>query len=393
MSIPIVPTVRHRYRVRLRTLLAMPVVSALGLYFWPFVVSPDYFTGDLEVPLEFVVVDAGDGRPIEGALVRVVDAFRDENATGSHSGRDGRARMRHGFAMRGVSRSYRRSGSVSFEDCWLEVSAAGYRSSTTTLLDFTGTRRDLDDPRPPVITVALREGMDPAPALGGIASTYYRGYGAPPDESLTILPDGRVAFRWTQSSGCSAFPARNLGFARLSDSVLILYFLLRDGQSPYKSNGEFGRTEFQTQVELLPVSWGQRTYLIPREEMLGFCNAINQGLEPRNQAEGLSYLRADDWKKDVAGWPELPAEWMPFLLREPVLGRILELMEGCRARVDLGSKVGIRTGMELSFQGERFPCRGTVIGVEPDSCIVALPEYSEERLKPGQMVGSRLFNQ
>jgi hypothetical protein len=393
MSNPIVPTTRHRYRIRLRTLLALPVMSALGLYLWPFVVSPDYFDGDLQIPLEFVVVDAGNGRPIERALVRVVDAFRDENVTDSHSGRDGRARMSHGFAMRGVSRSYRRSGSVSFEDCWLEVSATGHRSSTTTLLEFTGTRRDLDDPRPPLMTVALREGKDPAPALG-FAGTYDRGYGASPDESLTILPDGRVAFRWTQSSGCSAFSAKNLGFSRLTDGVLILNFLLRDGQSPYKSDGEFGRTEFQTQVEFLPVSWGQRTYLIPKEDMLGFCNAINQGLEPRNRAEGLSYLRADDWKKGVAGWPELPAEWMPFLLREPVLGTILELMEGFRARVDLGSKVGIRPGMELSVQGERlFPGRGKVMSVEPDSCIVALPEYSETRLKPGQMVGSRLFNE
>jgi len=392
MSIPIVQTRRRRYRIQLRTLLALPVVSALGLFLWPFVVSPDYLTGELEVALEFVVVDAGDGRPIEGALIRVVDAFRDDKVTASRSGRVGRAGMSHGFPMRGVRRSYRRSGSVSFEDCWLEVSAAGHRSSISTLWEFTGTRRDIDDPRPPTITVALREGKDPSPALGGIAGTHCRGDGAPPDESITILPDGRVAFRWIQSSGCSATSATNLSFAQLTGGLLILSLLIRDGQSPFKSDGEWGREELKTRIECLPVSWGERTYLIPREDVLGFCNAINQGSEPRNQPQGLIYLRADDWKKRVAGLPELPTEWMPYLLREPVLGTILELMEGGQARVDLGSKVGIRPGMELSVQDELpHSCRFKVISVEPDSCVVAPAVYAVGNLEPGRMVASRLF--
>jgi hypothetical protein len=90
---------------RLRTLLALPVVAALGLFLWPFLVTPDWFTREVEVPLEFVVADAGDGQPIEGALIRVVDPFRDGKDTASRSGRDGRAGMSHGFAMRGEWRS------------------------------------------------------------------------------------------------------------------------------------------------------------------------------------------------------------------------------------------------------------------------------------------------
>jgi hypothetical protein len=41
------------------------VIEYMGL--WPFLVTPEGFAGEAEVALEFVVVDAGDGQPIEGA--------------------------------------------------------------------------------------------------------------------------------------------------------------------------------------------------------------------------------------------------------------------------------------------------------------------------------------
>jgi hypothetical protein len=43
-------------------------------------------------------------------------------------------------------------------------------------------------------------------------------------------------------------------------------------------------------LELLPVPWGKRMYLLKTREPLSFCNAINLGLEPRAGWNGASYV-------------------------------------------------------------------------------------------------------
>jgi hypothetical protein len=376
-------------------LLALPAVAALGLYLWPFLASPERFDGEFQLPLEFVVVEAGDGRPIEGAQIRVVEPFRDGKDTVARSGRDGRAGMSHSFPVRGTRRSYRRSGSVSFYGCWLEVSAAGHRSSMTTLADFTGTRRDIDDSCPSAITVVLREGTDPASALGSMAGSYTRDDNPGLEDTFTILPDGRVTYRWIYQVGCNApSPATNLGYAKWTGGSLVISFWKRDGQGEFKTNTEFVTEKFKTRIEFLPISWGQRTYLIPREDLLDFCNTINQWAEPRVQSQGVAYLRTDDWKKPGTGFPDLPPEWMPYLLKKPVSGKVLEVKEGgYGARVDLGSKNGIRTGMELCALGQSSRCQLKVVSVEPESCVVAPAGWFAEKLELGQTVASHRFFQ
>ncbi len=278
MSIPIVETRPLRYRFRLRTLLALPGVAALGLYLWPFLAEPEGFAGEVEVPLEFVVVDAGDGQPIEGALIRVVEPFRDSKDTAARSGRDGRAGMSHSFTMRGKWRSYRRFGSVSFEGCWLEVTAAGYRSSITTLTGFTGTRRDIDAPRSPAITIALPEGTDPASALGSMPGSYTRDNNPGLEDTLSILPDGRVTYRWIYTVGCSgSSSATNLGYAQWTDGWLVLSLWKRDGQSEFKTHTEFVTEKFKTRIEFLPISWGQRRVLDPQRKPAGLLQCGQPG--------------------------------------------------------------------------------------------------------------------
>jgi hypothetical protein len=99
----------------------------------------------------------------------------------------------------------------------------------------------------------------------------------------------------------------------------------------------------------------------------------------------------DDWKKRVAGFPELPPEWMPYILTKSVWGKIPEVMENRRARVGLDSKNGIRLGMELCVPGPWPGCLYTVISVEPESCVVGPARWwSQETLEPGRLVTSRL---
>jgi hypothetical protein len=62
-------------------------------------------------------------------------------------------------------------------------------------------------------------------------------------------------------------------------------------------------------INLIPVLWQGRTYLINPDEMINFCIAVNEGGEPRNVACGSYYLRRDDWHKHTAGLPNLPPPW------------------------------------------------------------------------------------
>jgi hypothetical protein len=374
MSTPIVQVLRPRFRYRLRTLLVIPIVVALGLFLWGALAPPVLFSGETDVALQFVVTDAEDGTPVPGAVLRVADPFRDDRVTAVQADQNGHAKMTHSFATQGEQRRYWRSGSIGFEDRWLEVSAPGYGTSITLLADSTGVQRDINDSSPPPIKVTLRKGKDPDSVLGGLAGSYSLGDRLGFNKTLKILADGRFSSR---ASGCLGDYGRSLGHAKQADGLLVLSF----------SKGPEGEPSGRS-TEFLPILWGGRAYLISKGEILDFCNAVNQGSEPRDDAYGLIYLRADDWKKKVAGLPELPSEWQSYLLKAPVSGKVVEVLPDGGARISLGSKDGIRQGMELTTRGKRLSCQVKVVSVESDSCVVALrfPGRDSDSLKKGQTV-------
>jgi hypothetical protein len=253
MSISIVPTLRPRFRYRLRTLLAIPIVVALGLFLWGALAPPVLISGETDIALQFVVTDAADGKPIPGAVVRVADPFRDDRVTAVQADQTGHARMNHSFAVQGEQRRYWRSGSIGFEDRWSEVSAPGYGTSITLLADSTGVQRDINASSPPPIKVTLRKGEDFAPMLGGLAGSYYLGDGLGFNRTLRMLADGRFSSR---ASGCLGDYGRSLGHAKLADGLLVL--------SPWKGPKE---EPSGMSTEFLPIIWGGRTYLIAKGEM------------------------------------------------------------------------------------------------------------------------------
>ncbi len=75
--------------------------------------------------------------------------------------------------------------------------------------------------------------------------------------------------------------------------------------------------------EFILVPWGERRYLIPIDEVVGFCNSINSGYEPSVLGYGLHFLRSGDDKKPTTGAPEIPEKYRAYLLREPVDAEIL----------------------------------------------------------------------
>lgn len=100
---------------------------------------------------------------------------------------------------------------------------------------------------------------------------------------------------------------------------------------------------------LVPVAWGQRLYLVPANDIRGFSNQINRGLEPVRRGNiGNYFLREGDWDRPVEGKPDLPQEWKERLLEKPVTGLVAGRDPSNRWIIDLGKDHGVYDGMELS---------------------------------------------
>lgn len=224
-----------------------------------------------------------------------------------------------------------------------------------------------------VLTCALGLSLQDA-ALDDLTGNYYFGDGTGVNCTLDVQKGGRFAFKWR---GCLGTYDENQGAARLADGILIL--------APEKPNLRDGFRG--TPTEFLPVRWGERRYLIPKEGILRFCNEINQGEEPRNQAHGYFYMRTDDWKKKAEGAPGLPQEWTRFLLKAPIRGELQELQAERRAMLNLGSRDGVFKGMILTGRDGSTFCQVEVVAVEDDRCTVT-PRYKDDALTKGMKVTS-----
>ena len=88
--------------------------------------------------------------------------------------------------------------------------------------------------------------------------------------------------------------------------------------------------------KLVPVTWGERCYIIPLDDMRGFCNAVNFGSEPRPDMHTSSYLlRVGDHKKPAVGIPNIPKEFRGYLLQDPIHAEIVAIesttsQDGCQ---------------------------------------------------------------
>lgn len=130
---------------------------------------------------------------------------------------------------------------------------------------------------------------------------YYFGDGEGVNCTLRLDARGRFEFKWQCCVGaCDS----NTGPFHFRNGVVIL--------SPRKRNVRRGLSG--TPTRFLVVNWGPRRYLVPQEDVRDFCNAVNQGSEPRTHVWGQYYLRVGDEKKAAGGDPDLPAKWKPLLI-------------------------------------------------------------------------------
>lgn len=219
--------------------------------------------------------------------------------------------------------------------------------------------------------------------------------------SLTLEADGR----YSDESGDCTTEYFGSGTYVLADGVLRLSILkqtakrrgvggevnLLDPDARKETFGDAGG-EIRREFTLLPVSWGERVYLIGEDALKDFANAINLGLEPRSGLisepyYGSFYLRRGDEQKTAGGRPSLPDGWHSFLLDRPVTGTILVIEGDARertAKINKGAREGLKAGMRLLAKGEEpsLWSGAEVISVEEDSARV--------RVGPGPKVGDRL---
>jgi hypothetical protein len=214
--------------------------------------------------------------------------------------------------------------------------------------------------------------------LSRVTGTYLLGSGSM-QFSLHVALDHQFDFEWT---GCPDFNERCQGTAGLVQGWLIL--------TPQVKR-QIPKGVTATPLEFLPVTWGQRTYLLARDECLDFCNAVNQGKEPRGERDGEFCLRKDDWTVPVKGLPKLPAEWAEYLLPKPLQAQIIERTSERTGRLNVGARDGVRKGMILTAGpgGAQF-YMVRVIAVDKSTCLVH--EYNQlivPVLKKGDAVSSR----
>ena len=140
---------------------------------------------------------------------------------------------------------------------------------------------------------------------------------------------------------------QNYGEITEKDGYLIFSFALENEE--YVTGG--------IPEKFLPVPWGERLYLIPVKGIINFCNEINSRWEPRKGQYGFFFLKREDWMKEVQGQPEIPEQFRPYLLEEPVAAAIIDIvkietnssstLKRAIVRIDKGKKDGLLPGMEL----------------------------------------------
>jgi hypothetical protein len=171
--------------------------------------------------------------------------------------------------------------------------------------------------------------------ISRLAGEYSFGNSFDENYSLEISADGRFLFK---KSSYESVKDEESGAAKLEGNRLVL--------TPEKSRKTWPRGMSSV---LMPISWGQRLYLVPEDDIAGFSNDVNRGTEPVSRGSvGRYYLREGDWDRPATGKPDLPTEWKERLLEKPATGKIAGRDPRSRWMINIGKDYGLYDGMELS---------------------------------------------
>jgi hypothetical protein len=178
------------------------------------------------------------------------------------------------------------------------------------------------------------------------AGEYYSGDGLGVSQTILVAPKAGYVFEW---HGCLGLYDRNYGSVTEKGGRLTLSFAFPNPRNGMKA---------AISVEMIPLRWGERHYLLPADDVADFCNKVHQGWEPRRGAYGLFFLRRSDRDKPAGTPGQLPPEFQEYLLPEAVevtvtaVGPTTTRPEWGDHKVtpvtfDAGTKKGLRVGTEL----------------------------------------------
>lgn len=223
------------------------------------------------------------------------------------------------------------------------------------------------------------------------AGEYYFGDGLGVNVSLRLAPVNGFVFTW---QGCLGLYDLNYGDVAFTQGTVKLLFKFPND-----------RTEFEgVAPELIPVLWGERHYLVPSDQMINFTNAINAGMEPSSLFGGRSgsfLLRVGDEKKQLKGLPDIPSEYLAYILKKPLTARISSIIEIrvdksrriTRVTINIGTADGLRRGMELFAKNPSTIYANAVVTDVSEhwsSAVIEQDETSDPVPSPGWTFSTRL---
>lgn len=222
------------------------------------------------------------------------------------------------------------------------------------------------------------------------AGEYYKGDGLSENCYLSISPKQGYVFEWY---GCLGLYDRNYGSVSAQGHELHLQYTLSSQRRPGLGLAPI----------LVPVSWGNRHYLVPNDEIIEFCNAVNIGSE-RNWESGRFFLRRGDPTETPTSFPNVPEEFKPYLLQKPIDAKILSVgkyttepsvvewkFKITPVTIDAGSASGLRVGMELQVLEPPAPSTYQTVKitkVEQARSEGVVRQAGED--EPDPVVGSRI---
>jgi hypothetical protein len=214
------------------------------------------------------------------------------------------------------------------------------------------------------------------------AGEYYEGDGRGENVSVSMAPKSGFVFSW---HGCLGLYDRNYGEVFETNGVLKLTFAL-----PNEQRGFQGLSK-----EFIPVHWGPRTYLIAADEMVDFCNDVNSGREPRKGIYGRHLLRDGDEKREAEGKPDVPAQFIQYLLKKPIIGQIVAVgkvstrpsvasfkFKDIEVTLNVGKKDGLLPGMQLGAISNRAFDSVKISRVESDQAFGVITQIGENDPMP-----------
>jgi hypothetical protein len=206
------------------------------------------------------------------------------------------------------------------------------------------------------------------------AGEYHYGDGLGVNVDLSLAPKSGFVFTWY---GCLGLYDLNYGNVIEENGRIKLLFKHRNERKGFQGIAP----------ELVPVTWGDRHYLIPSDGFIHFANTVNAGFET-----GRAFLlKAGDEERPVRGQPDIPSQYAEYLLKHPIDAEISSVKETKSedsnrttiAVLNAGFIQGVRQGMTLYvYQPSDFYEFATIASVSDSSSEARIVQDANDRCQP-----------